>query len=189
MCIVTLLNVMIGIKCQHRSWKGSCSEQIWIGLYWWPPDVTSSGRFLSSDVPCPNERTCKVTSNASWVMVTYDSPFPLCTEWRTDTTENNTVPQLRCRAEMMDFRTNAVWRHMLCLQTVKRRLSYNYRAILFTLLIMEIGFFNQLSLCNRHSNFWHLSFQYVTMIAPHATFSNYTDKNCLLLKTHHQINT
>ena len=50
--------------------------------------------------PCPMRSyvwgTCTVRSNASWVMVTWDSPLPM--HRQTHTSENITFPQVRWRA-------------------------------------------------------------------------------------------
>ena len=75
---------------------GACtvrsSKQIWTGLQWCPPDVTSRGR--GSTCPMSGERwgcgvPYTVRSNASWVMVTTGPPNRM-----TDTCENITFPQL-----------------------------------------------------------------------------------------------
>ena len=45
-------------------WGGACwSEQVWTGLQWWPPDVTSRGRSLSYEIPCSGGGPFPVMSN------------------------------------------------------------------------------------------------------------------------------
>ena len=71
--------------------RGGCrypNEQVWTGLQWSSPDVTSRGsQVWGPGGVCPRsdvQGACTVKFNASWVMITQPSPHPPWKEWLTD---------------------------------------------------------------------------------------------------------
>ena len=87
-------------------WRSN--DQVWKGLQWWQPDVTSraipslmatAGRSLGSFLRGGGRARatpCTVRSNASWVILTWDSLPPVGRQ--THNCENITFLKLRWRA-------------------------------------------------------------------------------------------
>ena len=74
-CVPPTLEATTG--CLYRWGHGASSEQVWIGLQWWPPDVSSRGGLMYSGLisrgggtlPCDlSHDTCNV-------------PYPLTPHW------------------------------------------------------------------------------------------------------------
>ena len=93
----------------------SSSNQVWTGLQWWPPDVTSRrrGRSNAGD-PMLMCRGCTVRSNALWVMVTWGTPCE-----QTDMTENITFQLLRWWMVKMQIHWTTGWIAYVCVRGKK----------------------------------------------------------------------
>ena len=80
---------------------GSSSEQVWTGLQWWPPDVTSKG---------PGHPVSNVWgtlySEIQWVLVTCRHPSPC---GQTDTHLRKQLPQLGWRTVIKLLFTKLIW--------------------------------------------------------------------------------